>query len=81
MPLSTTDSDDCANTSTDDFPAGSFAKFPTYLQPYYMDTSGMEVGRETGKCFVTAVPSKYSVHVKDAYRDCAWENRDPTVYP
>jgi len=40
MPLSTTDSDDCANTSTDHFPAGSFAKFPTYLQPSYMDASG-----------------------------------------
>lgn len=81
MPLSATDSDDCANTSTDHFPAGSFAKFPTYLQPFYMDANGMEVGAGTGKCFVTAVPSKYSVHVKDAYRDCAWENRDVSQYP
>lgn len=71
--------DDCAQADKGPFPAGAFGTFPIYLTPMYKSEDGKkaDVGKATGKCFATAVPSKYVVYQKDAYRRCAWDNKKP----
>jgi len=73
----TFEKDDCAQADKGPFPKGSFGAFPIYLTPTYKDNAGTEQGKAKGKCFLTAVPTKFVVYQKDAYRRCAWENKKP----
>jgi len=67
--------DDCEGADKGDFPKGLFGKFPIYLTSKYTGLDGKEVNIK-GKCFATPTPTEFVVYEADAYRKCAWKNKE-----